>query len=90
MEVPMLDEEEVNRALSLKGTGTGDLRARQFGPILEKYEQMTGFKETNINAFYHHRISLQGPPCKACGKPLRTHKARFCAACGNRVSEVGI
>lgn len=34
-EVPMHDEDEFERCLSLKGTGTGDLRTRQFGPILE-------------------------------------------------------
>ncbi len=85
----MLDDDEFERACSLKGTGTGDLRARQFAPILEQYRQMTGFDETNINAFYHHRISLHGPPCRACGKPLRTSKARFCAACGHPVDKSG-
>jgi hypothetical protein len=43
---------------------------------------MTGLRETNINAIWHHRIAEYGPPCGACGKPLRTPKARLCAACG--------
>ena len=81
----MLEEEEYKRALSLKGTGTGDLREREFGPILREYERITGFHETNINAFFHHAISLYGPPCSNSGKPLRTAKARFCARCGHQV-----
>jgi len=49
---------------------------------LELYRAITGFAETNINAIRHHRISLYGLPCQACGKPLRTPRASFCAACG--------
>lgn len=79
----MLDDDEFKRALSLKGTGTGDLWQRQFGPVLEEYQQITGFHETNINAFYHHVASYYGPPCGTCGKPLRTPKARLCVACGH-------
>jgi hypothetical protein len=89
MEVLMLDDDEFKRALGLKGTGRGELRVREFGPILEEYRRITGFNETNINAFYHHRVSLYGPPCLACGKPLRTSKARFCAACGKPVRKPG-
>jgi hypothetical protein len=49
---------------------------------LDFYFDLTGFKETNVSALYHHRISLYGPPCAACGKPLRSPRASFCAACG--------
>lgn len=52
---------------------------------LDRYEQMTGFPETNVNALWHHRLSELGPPCSACGKPLRTQVARFCAECGHAV-----
>jgi len=93
-DIPMLDEGEweqvaalfqdtVNRAANEtapanKGTGHRE-RA------LERYFQITGFRETNANALWHHRISLFGPPCVACGKPLRTPKARLCAECGAAV-----
>jgi len=49
---------------------------------LKLYEELTGFHETNVNALWHHRLSIYGPPCAACGKPLRTPQARSCAACG--------
>lgn len=48
---------------------------------LKLYSQMTGFTETNPNALFHHRLSLYGPPCRSCGKPLRTPQARYCAMC---------
>jgi hypothetical protein len=49
---------------------------------LALYREMTGFAETNVNAIWHHRASLYGPLCSTCGKPLRTPRAKFCAACG--------
>lgn len=54
----------------------------------EKYYKITGYKESNHLALYHHRISLYGPPCDKCGKPLRKPQARFCAACGNKTEVV--
>jgi hypothetical protein len=61
--------------------GAQGLRAR-LASIVGEYHQVTGFPETNANAIMHHRISLYGPPCTVCGKPLRTPRASFCAACG--------
>lgn len=46
------------------------------------YERLTGFHETNPNAIYHHRLSIFGPPCRRCGRLLRTPLASFCASCG--------
>ena len=46
-------------------------------PVLQEYERLTGFHETNINAIYHHVASLYGPPCSCCGKPLRTPEQGF-------------
>jgi hypothetical protein len=58
-----------------------------FRPVREAYFQMTGMDESNENAIMHHRISLYGPACDYCGKPLRTPRASFCAACGKVPSE---
>jgi hypothetical protein len=49
--------------------------------VLKEYERVTGFKETNPNAVLHHKISLYGPPCKKCGRPLRTPQAKLCGSC---------
>lgn len=56
---------------------------RHYGEdALALYEAITGFRETNASALWHHRLSLFGSPCHACGLPLRTAQANWCAACG--------
>ncbi|MGN7919836.1 hypothetical protein [Lysobacter sp. ESA13C] len=49
---------------------------------LKLYYRMTGQLETKPDAIRHHRLSLYGPPCAHCGKPLRTPRASHCVACG--------
>lgn len=89
MEVPMLDDEEFDVAHKLYGQAfkkenLGLSREEKFKPLLDFYNQLTGFGETEPNAIMHHHINQYGPPCKQCGKPYRTPQAKFCAACGNR------
>jgi hypothetical protein len=95
-EMAMLGEEEFAEMWRVYGEGisaTKEFRQRwniplvgihrelQFKPLLDRYEQLTGVRETNPNAVMHHRLALYGPPCKRCGKPLRTPKAKLCGAC---------
>jgi hypothetical protein len=91
MDVPMLDENEYRLVTSKygeKGSGSkAEIAERFYSPVLREYERITGFHETNPNAVRHHRLSLYGPPCSKCAKPLRTPRATFCAACGYRIGE---
>jgi len=60
-----------------------EARAHGYGQdALELYEKITGFRETNPDALFHHRLGIYGPLCGACHKPLRTPNASYCAACG--------
>ena len=85
----MLDEEEYAIAHKLYGEAfgrrkSGMTREESFKPMLDYYKEVTGLEETEPNAIMHHRIAQYGPPCEKCGKPYRTPKALFCAACGNK------
>ena len=97
-EIPMLDEAEYalfhnetffRPSRLAKGKSPEEVRdlfleGRRRG--LEVYFMLTGFRETNANAVHHHRLKLYGPPCGWCEKPLRTPKAKFCAACGTPIT----
>jgi len=98
----MLDEDEfagIARLYSAATLATKEFRRtwgiplenasthERFAPVRTQYERMAGMKESNENAIMHHRISLYGPPCKSCHKPLRSPKARFCGACMHSVDE---
>ena len=78
--------EEARRARSLPPmppiSSDADYRDRRFWALMAGYQLFTGVPETNPNAVWHHVASLYGPPCRACGKPLRTPVAKLCAACG--------
>ena len=91
----MLAEDEWQRLSPLMDNMVADIRRHQLElacglseataaaakPALDVYEEITGFRETNLNALHHHRLSLYGPPCGKCAKPLRTPRARYCAMC---------
>ena len=59
---------------------------RNHAGALERYFELTGYREMRMDALWHHRLRRFGPPCRACGKPLRTPRAKFCAECGAAVS----
>ncbi len=52
---------------------------------LDRYYEITGYRETDPDLLWHHRVALFGPPCTTCGKPLRTPRAKMCVECGAEV-----
>jgi len=95
-EMPMLDEAEYAEIARLHSESTlaakeyrrqsdttlADTPLRDFfAPVYAHYEQLTGVREQDHDEILHHRISLYGPPCNQCRKPLRTPKAKLCGAC---------
>jgi hypothetical protein len=81
--VPMLDEQEWEQVLPhLESRLRSGLRDVYGQGALTRYFEITGFRETNVNAIWHHRLSQFGPPCPSCGKLLRTPRAKLCAECG--------
>jgi hypothetical protein len=78
--------EQVKNFRRETGTPLGSLNRRWvddvYKPLLDAYERITGIRETNPLAVMHHRIDLYGPPCRVCGRPLRTPKAKMCVSCG--------
>ena len=95
-EMPMLDDEEyaqISRLYTESMKATKEFRERwniplegisieeRFRPVRVEYERLTGMKDVHENAIMHHRLSLYGPPCKQCQRPLRTPKAKLCASC---------
>ena len=95
-EVPLLNEEEwtqlssimnnmVKKVKEYRTDNNCDLKTAQVAvgnQVLEIYNNITGFEETNHLAIWHHRRSMFGPECKKCGHLLRTPKASYCANCG--------
>ena len=80
----MLDDAEFAKAKELYSLGFRTTKPDRFQPLLDYYNNLSGFKETEHNAIMHHQISQYGPACENCGKPYRTPQALFCAACGNK------
>jgi hypothetical protein len=95
-DVPMLDETEYaevravydscrraaksyrsRRAASLDQTALAEL----YRPVQQAYARITGAVEAPDHLL-KHRLAAYGPACQRCGRPLRTPKARQCAACG--------
>ncbi len=87
MEIPMLDKEEFAIASELYSKGfkiAKKDRQEKFKELLDYYNELTGFRETEPNSIMHHSLEQIGPDCENCGKPYRTPKAKLCASCGNR------
>jgi hypothetical protein len=94
----MLDEAEFEAVASLYYRAVRNIKSRvrfldprsqeqfiqeQYKPVLDEYRRICGRDwSADPSHLLHHRISKYGPPCRLCGKPLRTPKAVHGAACG--------
>jgi hypothetical protein len=65
MDVPMLDEEEGKIASKLLAEGFQEFKTAEktplnenFKKLLDYYNNLTGFEETNPNAIMHHFIDM--------------------------------
>jgi hypothetical protein len=51
-------------------------------PLRQECERLSGQPGLDPGHLFKHRSSLYGPPCRRCGRNLRTPRARRCVACG--------
>lgn len=102
-DVPMLNEEEFGEIREVysdcrksikeyrekRGVQLKDVPIEQLmRPVQEKYYELTGTGGYTADELLKHRISLHGPLCPNCGRPLRTPAARLCAACGIEIGSI--
>lgn len=64
------------------GTGADATLLAELEPVRRLHREIAGVDIEVPARFLHHRLSSFGPPCHRCGRPLRTPRARHCAACG--------
>ncbi|MFA6968675.1 hypothetical protein [Bosea sp. (in: a-proteobacteria)] len=96
-DIPMLNEaewaqihpllmwhvENIQRYRASHGVDLAEARRKvPDSDALDRYFELTGVRESDVDAIWHHRISRHGPPCRVCSKPLRSPQSNFCAACG--------
>jgi len=74
---------EIRKYREKHGVSIAEARAKAYGQkALSEYFRMTGYRETNPDALWRHRLIMYGPKCGACGKLLRTSQAKHCVECG--------
>ena len=57
------DIERIKNYRASTGTSVKEAISAIHGQALDRYFEMTGFLETNINALEHHQISQYGDEC---------------------------
>jgi hypothetical protein len=97
--VPMLTDDEWEQVYPFLNTNTKNIKAHQVltGASVtdsihtlrqyacDQYFKITGFRETNSDTIWHHRLSIYGAECLTCGHLLRSEHATYCANCGRKV-----
>lgn len=81
-EVVMLDEQEYEQnRIRKRRRAVASASSVGYTPMLHEYECLTGVAERYPLDILHHRLAIYGPPCRRCGKPLRTPWAKLCGSC---------
>ena len=84
-DVVMLDEAEYRPIYQLVLAGVRAASAGavgdEFAAARAEFERVAGEAAVG-SSFTHHRLAHFGPPCEACGRPLRTDWAAHCVECG--------
>lgn len=57
-------------------------RSEILRPLREECRRLSGEEGLEPSHLYKHRAILYGPPCRRCGRNLRTPQAGRCMACG--------
>ena len=96
----MLDEQEFAAIQDAYQASTHEVkreRAHQDRPLNEgdeqklwsgvaaRYFELTGASDIDPEEILRHRLSRVGPPCRKCGKELRSPQAKKCLECGSEV-----
>lgn len=59
-------------------------RAELMRPVEALCNYLSGEDGIESSHLFKHRARLYGPPCKGCGRNLRTKQAVQCVACGRK------
>jgi hypothetical protein len=78
------DTESIKTYRASTGASLKEATSVLSSQAFDRYFGMTGIRETNLNALWHHHLSLYGDECPSCGHLLRSPKASFCANCGRK------
>lgn len=68
----------VSRAIAISDAE----RERRLAALAHEELKLSDGEHIDVTELLRHRLDRFGPPCKHCGKNLRTPRARMCAACG--------
>ena len=78
-----LDIERIKNYREFTGSSLKEANSKLNYQAFDRYFEITGIREKNLNALWHHHLSLYGDQCSSCGHLLRSPNASFCANCGN-------
>jgi hypothetical protein len=82
-----MDIQRIKAHRTESGLGLSETLSTSRHQPCDRYFEITGFRESNPNAIWHHVLSAYGPECPECGHLFRTSRASFCANCGFRPSD---